>query len=188
MVENVAELVVGASGAVHVAPVGTALPTDIATALNAAFKNTGLLTEDGVGIEPAMEQTVLYSWQRLTRVRTIVTRRDIELTFAMQQWNETNIPLAFGGGTVTPTAGPPAYYTYAPLETQVRDPRSMVVEWADGSKLYRVVFPEVEVTDLAGFTLSKSAESALAVTANAVAGNVAGYTWRLITNDPNFAV
>lgn len=188
MPQLASEIMVGASGSVSIAPTGTALPVDIATALNAAFIDYGLITEDGITFEPNMEQEVLYSWQSLGRVRTIVTRRDVQLTFALQQWNELTVPFAFGGGTVTPTTGPPAYYTFAPTETQNRDVRAMVISWVDGTRDFRLVLPEVEVTDLASFTLSKSAEAALGVTVNAISGAAAGYTWRLITDDAQFAV
>ncbi len=188
MPQLASEILVGASGAVNVAPTGTPLPTAVAPALNAAFVDYGLITEDGVTFDPSMEQEVLRSWQVLGRVRTIVTQRDFQLTFALQQWNELTLPFALGGGTVVKTTGPPVYYTYSPTETQVRDVRAMVVTWLDGTRAYRLVMPEVEVTDLASFTLAKTAEAALGVTVNAISGAAAGYTWKIITDDTNFEV
>lgn len=188
MPQLAAEIMVGASGAVYVAPTGTALPVDIATALNAAFIDYGLITEDGITMEPTMEQEILRSWQVLGRVRTIVTARDFQMTFALQQWNELTLPFALGGGTVVKTTGPPAYYTFSPTETQVRDVRAMVIQWADGTRDFRLVLPEVEVTDLASFTLSKTAEAALGVTVNAISGAAAGYSWKIITDDAQFEV
>ena len=188
MPQLASEIMVGASGAVYVAPTGTALPTAIAPALNAAFIDYGLITEDGITFEPSMEQEILRSWQVLGRVRTIVTQRDIQIAFALQQWNELTVPFTFGGGTVVKTVGPPAYWTYSPTETQVRDVRAMVVTWLDGARAYRLVLPEVEVTDLASFTLAKTAEAALGVTVNAISGAAAGYTWKIITDDTAFEV
>lgn len=182
MPQLAAEIMVGASGAVYVAPTGTALPSDITTALNAAFIDYGLITEDGVQVEPTMDQEVLYSWQLLGRSRTIVIRRDLQVTFALQQWNELTLPFAFGGGVISGTNP----YLFAPTETQVRDVRAMVIQWADGTRDFRLVMPEVEVTDLASFTLSKSAEAALSVTVHAISGAAAGYTWKLITDDTQF--
>lgn len=187
MPQNASEIMVGASGAVYVAPTGTALPTDIATALNAAFKDVGLLTEDGVSVEPSMEQEILRSWQVLGRVRTIVTARDFQVSFAMQQWNELTLPLAFGGGAVATNAGPPIHYTYDFPDDQVRDVRAMVIEWADGTKDYRLVIPEIEVTDMESFNLVKNAEAALGVTGTVISNPSAAYTMRLITDDPGFA-
>lgn len=187
MPQNASEIMVGASGAVYIAPTGTALPTDIATALNAAFKDVGLLTEDGVNVESSMEQEILRSWQVLGRVRTIVTARDFQVSFAMQQWNETTLPFAFGGGTVT-SAGTPVAYTYDFPDDQVRDVRAMVIEWADGTKDFRLVIPEIEVTDMEAFSLVKNAEAALGVTGTVISNPSAAFTMRLITDDPGFAV
>jgi hypothetical protein len=184
MPQLASEIMVGASGAVYVAPTGTALPVDITTALNAAFVDYGLITEDGITAEPAMEQEILRSWQVLGRVRTIVTQRDFQVTFALQQWNELTLPFSFGGGTVT-GVNP---FIFTPTETQVRDVRAMVIQWADGTRDFRLVIPEAEVTDLASFTLSKTAEAALGVTVNAISGAAAGYSWRIITDDAQFAV
>ena len=51
MANNVANVVAGkplAAGGVWIAPLGTALPTDETTALNAAFKSAGYIGEDGL--------------------------------------------------------------------------------------------------------------------------------------------
>jgi hypothetical protein len=108
----------------------------------------------------------------------------LQISFALQQWNELTLPFAFGGGTVS-GANP---FLYAPSEGQVRDVRAMVIQWADGTRDFRLVIPEAEVTDLASFTLVKTAEAALGVTVNAISGAAAGYTWKLITDDAQFAV
>jgi hypothetical protein len=42
------EVRAGITGELYAAPVGTALPTDTSTALNAAFKGLGYFSEDGV--------------------------------------------------------------------------------------------------------------------------------------------
>lgn len=188
MAQNTGELVVGATGAVYVAPVGTALPTSIATALNVAFVDLGLLTEDGVTVTPSVSQEVIRAWQRLTRVRTIITERDFEMEFAMMQWNEDTVPFAMGGGAVVvDVAGPPAEYSYNFPDDDVRDERAMVIEWQDGTKDYRLVIPRLEVTDLASFTVARTDTANLGVTVNVVSNPADAYTLRLQTDDPAFA-
>ena len=49
-------------GAIHVAPAGTALPTDATTALNAAFVNLGYVSEDGLTNETGGAVQTLHAW------------------------------------------------------------------------------------------------------------------------------
>jgi hypothetical protein len=188
MAQNTGELVVGATGAVYVAPVGTTLPTSIAAALDAAFIDLGLLTEDGVTVAPSVSQEVIRAWQRLTRVRTIITERDFEIEFEMMQWNEDTLPFAMGGGAiVVDVVGPPAEYSYDFPDDDVRDERAMVIEWQDGTKDYRLVIPRLEVTDLASLTVARTDTANLGVTLNVVSNPSDAYTMRLQSDDPAFA-
>jgi hypothetical protein len=188
MAQNTAELVVGATGAVYVAPVGTALPVSIAATLNVAFVDLGLITEDGITVSPSVSQEVIRAWQLLTRVRTIITERDFELEFAMMQWNETTLPFAMGGGSITTDLpGPPAEYSYDFPDADVRDERAMIVEWQDGTKDYRLVIPRLEVTDLASFTVARTDTANLGVTVNVVSNPADAYTMRLQSSDTSFA-
>lgn len=49
-------------GAIHVAPAGTALPTDATTALNSAFVNLGYVSEDGLTNESGGAVQTLHAW------------------------------------------------------------------------------------------------------------------------------
>lgn len=180
------EIVVGASGSVHVAPVGTAGPSDIATALNAAFIDLGYVSEDGVSITPGMDVSEVNAWQSFYAVRRIVTGRTLEVGFSLLQWNENSIKLAFGGGTVTTTAGPPAYYTYSPPAPADLDYRAVVVQWADGTKDYRLHIPKALVTDTSSLSLNRTDPAGLALTFSVQATDGAN-PFTLITDDPAFA-
>ena len=181
------EVVVGADGAVYVAPVGTAGPTDIATALNASFVDLGYVSEDGVEMTPGVEMNPIPAWQSFYPIRHVVTGRSLELGFSLLQWNEDSIKLAFGGGTVTPTAGPPAYYTYTPPAPEDVDYRALVIEWEDGTKDYRLHIPRALVTDVGSITLQRSDPAGLDLTFSLAAAE-SGSEFTLITNDPAFAV
>lgn len=195
MAQNTAEIVVGATGAVSVAPVGSTLPTSIATALNASYVDLGLITEDGVTVSPEMSQEVLRAWQVLGRVRTLITERDFKIQFALMQWNNVNLPFAMGGGDiavdVAASAGPPvveAEYSYDFPDSDVRDERSLVVEWVDGTKNYRIVIPRGEVSELDEFQAQKTDSANLGITFNVVSSPTDAYTMRLQTDDPAFAL
>lgn len=49
-------------GAVYWAPLGTTLPTDATTSLNAAFLNLGYITEDGVTVSTSEESDTVNAW------------------------------------------------------------------------------------------------------------------------------
>jgi len=180
------KVVVGSDGAVYVAPVGSTGPTDVATALDAAFVHLGYTSEDGVEWTPGMDVTEINAWQSFYPIRHITTSRSLEVGFSLLQWNEASIKLAFGGGTVTATAGPPAYYTYVPPAPEDVDYRALVVEWEDGAKDYRLHIPRAMVTGVGAIPLQRSNPAGLDLTFSLAALDGAN-PFTLVTNDPAFA-
>lgn len=61
-VKNVTAAKPKVGGAIWSAPLGTALPTDAKTALNAAFKCLGFLSEDGLTNEDIRESDEIQAW------------------------------------------------------------------------------------------------------------------------------
>lgn len=183
MALNADEIVVGADGTVNVAPVGTAGPTDIVTALDAAFVDLGYVSEDGIEMTPGMDITEVPAWQSFYAVRRIVTSRSFDLGFELLQWNETSLVLAFGGGTVATAA---AVHTYSPPSPEVIDYRALVVSWADGTKDYRLHVPKVLVTDTSAINVNRSDAAGISLTFSVQATDGSD-PFTLITNDPAFA-
>lgn len=148
MAQDTAELVVAAHGDVYVAPEGTALPNDndVDAALNAAFKNVGLISEDGVSFTAAPEIQEFFSWQRSQAVRRERIRQNLSFSYTLQQWNVNNVPHAFGGGTVTETASGVFKYEF-PDDDEALLEQAVVIDWQDGSKKYRLAFERVNVTE-----------------------------------------
>lgn len=181
------ELVIAADASVNIAPVGTTGPNNIATALNASFVNLGFTSEDGIEMTPSLDMFEVRAHQARYPVRRGISGQNLELGLTLLQWNEEAVKLAFGGGTVATTAGPPAYYTYTPPDSD-DEPyyRAMVLEWEDGSKTYRLHVPKVLVTDVSSITLARTDAAGIPLTFEVI------YTdgvqpFSLITNDPAFA-
>jgi len=156
------DLVVGGNGQVYAAPLGTALPTTTAGALNAAFLGLGYLSEDGVNFSVARETQDFPAWQAFDPVRTAITGRTVQATFSLQQWNEDTVPLAFGGGAITGTT--PNYKYELPDPEQGLDERSVVIDIQDGSENMRFVLPRGIVVESVETQFSRGATAMLPIT------------------------
>jgi hypothetical protein len=183
---DVDEVVVGADGHIYVAPVGTTAPADIAAAWGAGWIDLGYATEDGVTFTESRTITDLMAWQSFYPVRRVVTAKNTTVAFVLQQWNEDTVKLAFGGGTVTTTAGPPAHYLYTPPSAETIDERAVGVEWEDGTKIYRLIIPRAVVTDDVATQIVRADTAQLPITMGVI-GEAGVSPWILRTNDPAWA-
>lgn len=177
--KNAAEIVVGADGSIYAAPLGTGEPAGIGTALNAAFADLGFVSEEGAQLTAAMSAEEIRVWQSYYPVRRVVATRDFTLAFALAQWNADTVPLFFGGGTVA--AG-----QFTPPDPSVIDERMMALEWADGTRDFRIVVQRGMVTEQDATQLVRTDASWLPITFGAL-GTTAAQPWYLQTDDPAFA-
>ena len=69
-------------GAIYRAPIGTTAPTDATTALNAAFKHVGYISEDGVTNGNSINSETVKAWGG-DSVYTVTTSRDNTYSFTM---------------------------------------------------------------------------------------------------------
>lgn len=177
------EVVVGGDGGVYVAPVGTAGPTDTATALNVAFTHLGYTSDDGLSLSPGMDITEIPAWQSFYPVRRIVTARSFDMGFTLLQWNQESIKLAFGGGEFATSTG---VHTYTPPEPEDLDYRALVIQWEDGTKIFRLHVPKALVTDVGDLGINRTDAAGLDLTFSLVATD-GSQPFTLITDDPAFA-
>lgn len=183
MANEADDIVVGASGSVNFAPVGTAGPTDLVTALNVAFVDAGYLTEEGVTFDPSVDITEIPAWQSQYAVRRFVASRSFDITFTMLQMSKANFIFAMGGGDIATATG---VHTYTPPTASDVDERALVVAWQDGSKNYRFHTPRGMVSDLATIQLQRTDASGLDVTFSVLASDaVASFT--ILSDDPAWA-
>lgn len=184
--KNVDEIVVAGNGKIFVAPLGTTAPTDIATAWAAGWIDLGYASEDGVTISKTRDIEALGVWQSFFPARRIVTGEDFTVSFNLAQWNEDSVKLAFGGGTITTTAGPPIHYLYTPPAAGVIDERALGIEWTDNTKIYRLICARTMVTDNVETQLTKSGMSELPLTIGVI-GQDSVSPFLIRTNDPAWA-
>lgn len=177
------EIVVGLTGEIYVAPLGTALPTTTTGALNAAFVGLGYTTEDGFSFSVSRETTDIPAWQSFDPVRTLLTSRAIQASFSLQQWNEDTVPLAFGGGSITGTT--PNFKYTPPDPSAGLDERCMVIEAVDGAVHTRFVFPRGLVSDAVETSFTKGAAAVLPITFKLLAPDT-GSIFSLYSDSPGF--
>jgi hypothetical protein len=182
---NPDELIVANNGQVYVAPVGTPLPATASAALNGAFIGLGLISEDGAAFSRSPDVQEYRAWQRRQAVRREVTGVDTQVAFALEQWNENNVPLAFGGGDITPVSG--GYRYDPPSASDGLDERSMVIDAVDGSTHLRWVIERGSATDAVETQLQRAQLALLAITFKVLAPDDEGEGWYFLTDAPGFA-
>lgn len=176
MARDSSQFFVGGVTDVYVAPVGTAMPADESTSLNAAFKNLGFTTDDGVGFNVSYETASRMSSQALDPTLRIRTGRDTTVTCGLQQWNQDTIPLALGGGTVSVAT---THATYNAPDASVIDYRALILHSVNGDKVGRILIPKVMVTETGEISFSKDQESVLDITFGTIASSAAA-PWTIL--------
>lgn len=171
------EIVVGSDGNVFVAPTGTAAPTDTATALNAAFRQLGFTSEDGVTLSKSRDIEDIEVWQSRYPARKVVTGETFGVGFVMRQWNRQTVELGLDA-TVSGTTGD---YTITPNDPENIDERSVVVEWADGTDNFRLYIPRAFMSENGDIQITKGQAVDLPVTLEALASD-ASDPWLLFTD------
>lgn len=135
-------VVVAGTGAVWVAPEGTALPADATAALAAPFEDVGYVSEDGVTFNISRDQEDINAWQSVEPVRVLITTEPKTITFELLQFDPITVMLALRGGTISGTA---PSHKYVPPDAGASDVRTMVVDGIDGDEHYRFAFSRVQL-------------------------------------------
>lgn len=162
MTNDAGNVVIAGGGAVWLAPTGTAMPPDVATALNVAFVDVGYISEDGVTFRPSMTLTEIRAWQSRSVIARRNNTRDLMVSFVMREFKRSNLQLAMGGGVIT-TATLSSVYT-PPASGGAIYERAMVIEWQDGAAMFRLTAPNVIVTELGEINLRATDAANLPVT------------------------
>jgi hypothetical protein len=177
------EIRVAVSGAIYIAPSGTAGPADINVAWPGAFYHLGYATTDGVTLQRTLDTEEVRSWQAIGVQRYLITGVGLTCAFGLQQFNKTTLALYLGGGTWVAQGG--SSYRFAISNTPTIDERVLGIEWTDGSLKYRFVMVRSMASETGELTLGRESEINLPITMSAMSADPdLGY---LLTNDPAMA-
>lgn len=127
------------AGGVFRAPVGTTLPTDTSTALNAAFlaRNVGLIADDGVTQSIGNDTTDVRSWQLNQIVRTLVSNTKVTYQFTMLETSSISLETYYGNFSSS------SFQVTG--EQGIR--QSWVIQVDDDGNAIRIVIPDGQVTE-----------------------------------------
>jgi hypothetical protein len=123
---------------------GTPLPADATSALNAAFKDVGSITDDGITDSTQQDSTDFFAWQGNVLVATLLGQYTKTFKFACQETNGQTLALQYPGSTLTQQAWGVSIAEKPP----VKDVRSWVLHGiSDSGKLQRIVVPLGQISE-----------------------------------------
>ena len=157
---------------VWVADYGSTAPTDLTTALDAAFKELGLLTQDdGISSEHSETETEHYAYGN-TLVRTSKTKAKDQFKMVAMEDTDLVFHLANPGSESATATG---------VTTRIRRPRNyglaikaVVLELVDGTVAARRYFPRVQFAQTGGGTLTDNAITGREFTATILGDTIGG--------------
>lgn len=156
-----AEIIIGGTGRIYVAPEGTPRPTFLSDPLDPLFADVGYTTEDGCKFTDGKTTNEVRVWQSFYPVRVHITGREGKLEFTLVQWNPETIALAFGGGTFTEPA--PGEFRYNPPAPESLAVVAIVVDIFDGARTFRHTTGRGFVTSNTESTFAKKGPALLPI-------------------------
>jgi hypothetical protein len=138
---------------------GATAPTDAGTALNAAFKDSGLVAEEGLSL--SMSETVkkIKAYGSLLTQRSVVTDQDTTFKLKFLESNQYSLAVYHRkliSGGISPGVGTGAFSVTTGSFTSRQ--YAMVAEIVDGTNKIRAYAPKVEVTNRDDLQVGNGAE------------------------------
>lgn len=178
---NANNIVIPGKFTLYVAPVGSTAPTTAEASLAAAWADLGYTTEDGSSFstDPSFEE--VRSHQSDFPTRLLKTGDSAGVACTLQEFTRNSLLTAFGGGAITTVSA--GQYRYDPPAQGVSTPTAVIMEWADGPTVYRLVIPKARARSGIEIGLGKTSESGLPINLT-VEGQANQSPWYLLTNAP----
>lgn len=152
-------------GAIYRAPLGTTLPTDAVSALDAAFKNMGYGSEDGLTNNNTPETENIKAWGGDT-VLTIQSSKDDTFAFTLiESLNKDTLAAVYRTDNVSGTL---AEGITVKANAKEQEAASWVIDMLLKNAVKRIVIPEATITEISEITYSDSAAIGYGLTLTAV--------------------
>lgn len=172
MANTVANVVAGkplTTGGILIGVLGSTLPTDASTALDAAFKSAGYIGDDGVTENGDRSTDKVKAWGGDT-VKVLQTDYSLTYQFTfIETLNSDVLTAVYGADNVTTTPATSSTGTLQAVKAS-KDQlphQAFVFEVKDGSARIRIVVPNGQITEVGETTYSDSAVVGYQVTVEA---------------------
>lgn len=172
-----------ATGAIFSAPLGTSVPTSATDTLNAAFLDSGYVSEDGLSFTPEISTSDITEWNG-SLVRRIKETFNGTLSWAHLETNEQSLKNAFGDSAVTATAATQTHGNQLAVAIAGDLPaaKAWVFKLKDGDNRMLIVVPNGQVTGVEEVSFTSSDAITWGVTLSAYPDS-AGNSIYIYTDD-----
>jgi hypothetical protein len=170
------------TGGVLVAPLGTAAPTNVTTALNAAFKPLGFIGEDGLTETTDRSTDKIKAWGGDV-VKIVQSDYAATFTYTMIQATDADVlKEVYGTDNVTVTAATSTTGTLTVItaKSDMLPVKSYVFEIKDGLNRVRIYVPKGQITAIDEISYNDTDVVGYAVTLDTLKDETLGYYQKFI--------
>lgn len=157
MATTAANVRVAVTGGVYTAPVGSTAPTDVTTALDAAFVDLGYVGEDGITQSIDKDTTDITAWQNSDIVREVQTSHKVTYALKLIELTADVMEAVYGNHTSGTTLVTGAALPHA----------AWVFHIIDGGQLIRLHVPDGQINEIGDVVYANGEEVGHEVTITA---------------------